>query len=74
MAGKTVKKKAAERKASSKTVAVTCQCENKTNSWSYGLIIGVAFGVLAGAITGNYVLWLPICTALGLMFGQFFKC
>jgi len=74
MAKKSAARKSTAKKAAPRPVAVTCQCESPSNNLGYGLIIGTAFGVLAGTITGNYALWLPICIALGLAFGQFFKC
>ena len=73
-ARKTAAKKAMAKKAPSESPAVACQCESQTNSWGYGLIIGAAFGALAGAITGNYMLWLPICIAMGLVFSNLLKC
>lgn len=72
--GKTAAGKAAAKNVSAEAAKVSCPCENQTNSWAYGIIIGAAFGALAGAITGNYLLCIPIGVALGIVFIQFFKC
>ena len=40
----------------------------------YGLVFGAAFGLVAGAISGNYVLMLPIGVSLGLVFSSLFRC
>ena len=64
----------AARKAAQPKVAVTCPCESSSNALINGIVLGTSFGVLLGLITGNMVLWLPVCIALGIAFGQFFKC
>jgi len=67
-------RKTAQAKPAQQPVAISCQCESPSNALVNGLVLGTSFGVLLGLITGNYALWLPVCVALGLAFGQFFKC
>lgn len=42
-------------------------CGKKAFQW-VGLPIGAAIGAIAGAATANFVVWLPIGLALGLLF------
>jgi len=73
-AKKSSARKTAQAKAVQKPAAIACQCESPSNALVNGLVIGTSFGVLLSLITGNYALWLPVCIALGLVFGNFFKC
>jgi len=69
-----VAKKPAANIAAKQPLAIACPCESPSNALVNGVVIGASFGVLLSLITGNYLLWLPLCVALGLVFGQLFKC
>jgi uncharacterized membrane protein YoaK (UPF0700 family) len=42
-------------------------CGSKMSSW-LGIPLGAVVGIVAGAVTANFALWVPIGVVLGLLF------